>query len=210
MAEKANKKQKTIIVIVIALATIISIGGLMLALAFPFIAYATAKVEVTDDISKYSEVIGPDAKDEYSHKWMNDDLFPAKIVEKHYVKDFKMVYYNPWDAQYLAYLVVDFGEEDYTKEIERLSTYGIDDYKGIYTVTGFTKYELVTMRSDDYNEFVYAITDKDNKRIIYVEIIFCNYFMDLDYEKYIDKDYLPDGFDAKMDNKYMEQKKHSN
>ncbi len=38
--------------------------------------------------------------------------------------------------------------------------------------------------------------------IIYVELIFCNYFYDLEYNKYININYLPDGFDATLDNSY--------
>ena len=38
--------------------------------------------------------------------------------------------------------------------------------------------------------------------IIYAEEIFCNYYMDLDYTKYIPKEYLLDGFDATKDNPY--------
>ena len=78
----------------------------------------------------------------------------------------------------------------------------IDKYIGYYGVTGFTKYKLLAMEADSYNGFVYAIAK--NNKIVYVEIIFCNYFMDLDYKKYINEDYLPDGFDASIDNKYKQ------
>ena len=47
--------------------------------------------------------------------------------------------------------------------------------------------------------FVYALTD-GNGRIIYAEEIFCNYFMDLQYWKYMPKEYLLDGFDATQNN----------
>ena len=60
------------------------------------------------------------------------------------------------------------------------------------------------MKSDDYHGFVYAISDSESK-IIYVEIIFCNYVMDLDYTKYIDTKYLPDGFDATDGNSYRKK-----
>ena len=43
-------------------------------------------------------------------------------------------------------------------------------------------------------------------RVVYIEMIFCNYFMDLDYDKYIDKDYLPLGFDATANNSYRKEK----
>ena len=40
------------------------------------------------------------------------------------------------------------------------------------------------MYADDYQGFVYALTDGEGT-IIYAELIFCNYCFDLDYEKYI-------------------------
>ena len=60
------------------------------------------------------------------------------------------------------------------------------------------------MESDAYQGFVYAITDGKSK-IIYVEIIFCNYFMDINYEEQIPNNYLPDGFDATSNNTYREK-----
>ncbi|MBR0414256.1 MAG: hypothetical protein IJI67_04205 [Clostridia bacterium] len=62
------------------------------------------------------------------------------------------------------------------------------------------------MNADSYNGFVYAIKDNavtETNRVIYVEIIFCNYFLDLEYEKYIPQKYLPPGFNAHMDNPYQ-------
>ena len=34
-----------------------------------------------------------------------------------------MVYYNPWDAQYLSYLVVEYDDKSYEEEIQRLEQY---------------------------------------------------------------------------------------
>ena len=82
--------------------------------------------------------------------------------------------------------------------------YGSTEYLGYYSVNGFSKYDLLAMNADPYQGFVYAITDNENK-IIYVELIFCNYFYDLDYKKYINEDYLPDGFDATLNNAYAEK-----
>ena len=147
------------------------------------------------------EVIGTNATKDYKDKWgMSEEIFP-KSIESLNIKDFKMVYLDAWDKQYLSYLVVDYEDDEYNKEIERLTNYGIEDYIGYYNVTGFSKYKLVAMESDPYQGFVYALTDSNN-RIIYVEMIFCNYFYDIDYQKEIPGEYLPDGFDAKVDNVY--------
>ncbi len=158
--------------------------------------------EKTNDITKYNDVIGNKAKGVYENKWgMGEDIFPSD-VESLDVKDFKMIYYDPWDKQYLSYLVVDYDEEALKKEVERLERIGIDKYIGYYGTTGFSKYKLLSMKASSYNGFIYAI-NKDN-RIIYVEMIFCNYYMDIDYKKNINPDYLPDGFDATVNNKYRE------
>ena len=168
-----------------------------------FISSVTANVEVNDDITKYNCYIGSEAKEEYRSKFdMDEAIFPKEISSNMSVSDYKMVYYNPWDAQFLSYLVVDYNEKDYKNEVKRLKLYDSTSYIGYYGVTGFSKYDLLAMYADSYQGFVYAITDGKSK-IIYVEIIFCNYFMDLDYKKYINEDYLPDGFDATLDNPYM-------
>ena len=52
---------------------------------------------------------------------------------------------------------------------------------------------------------MYALTDGKG-RIIYGEQIFCNYFMDLDYKKYIPDEYLLDGFDATTESDYYKKK----
>lgn len=119
--------------------------------------------------------------------------------------DYKAVYYNPWDPQYLSYLVVEYKENAWNKETERLKNYPSTEYTGYYGVSGFDGYELLAICADDYYGFVYALGDHDRQQIIYVEIIFCNYFMDLDYEKYIPVQYLPEGFDASAGNAYRQE-----
>ena len=136
------------------------------------------------------------------NKWgIDESIWPQEITDNMTIADYKMVYYNPWDAQYLGYLVVDYSNEDYLKESERLKSYQSTDYIGYYSVEEETTYDLLAINADSYNGFVYALTDGKN-RIIYAEQIFCNYFMDLDYDEYIPHEYLLDGFDASSDNPY--------
>ena len=170
-----------------------------------FLLFNSAKVEVNKDINKYNNYMGVNAKEQYKIKWgMNETIFPNKITNNMNVKDYKMVYYDPWDKQFLSYLVVEYDDDNYQKEVERLKNYKSNNYIGYYGVTGFSKYQLLAMNADSYYGFVYALTDNDNT-IIYVEMIFCNYFYDLEYKKYIPNDYLPDGFDAKLDNEYQKK-----
>lgn len=63
----------------------------------------------------------------------------------------------------------------------------------------------LAMESDPYYGFVYAL-GADKNSIVYVELIVCNYFMDIDYESMIPEEYLPIGFDATKDNSYRKQK----
>lgn len=166
----------------------------------------SAKIIEDSNAENYGKYMGANADKEYNDKWgMDESIFPESISTDMEVKDYKMVYYNPWDAQYLSYLVVDYDEKNYKKEIERLSKLGIEDFAGYYGVEGFDeKYELVAMNSDETYGFIYALTNGSDE-IIYVEIIFCNYFMDLDYKQYIINDYLPKGFDATENNLYREK-----
>lgn len=198
--------KKSKIILIVCICSIIYFLLLIAAsIGIPYIIYKSAKPKINTDISKYNDYIGENAIDYYRNKWdMDETIFPQNITDSMQVEDYKMVYYNPWDAQYLSYLVVNYSDEDYEKEIERLKRYNSTEYKGYYGVTGFDKYDLVAIYADSYQGFVYALTDNKNK-IIYVEIIFCNYFMDIDYNEYINIDYLPTGFDATLDNKYEKQ-----
>ncbi len=182
-------------------------GGAIAAL---FLGSVFAKPEVTSEIGQYEEVIGPAAKEEYRNKWdMKEEIFPQKIAPEARVEDFKMVYYNPWDAQYLCWLALDYESGAYEKEVARLKALPSDEYRGIYGVRGFSSYELLAVNADEYQGFVYALTDGKGK-IVYVELIFCNYAYDLKYEEYIPSEYLPDGFDAHSGNAYerQEREKH--
>ena len=198
-----SKKKKTLLIIFLILGIWILQGLIVLGLIY--FSYESAKVEVNTDINKYNDYIGVNAKEGYRNKWdLNEEIFPLSITSNMNVIDYKMVYYNPWDAQYLSYLVVDYNDDDYEIESSRLKNYNSTNYVGYYGVNGFSKYHLLAIEADFYHGFVYALTDNSN-RIIYVEMIFCNYFMNLDYEKYIDSNYLPDGFDAKENNSYMKK-----
>ena len=104
----------------------------------------------------------------------------------------------------MSYLVIQYDQKSYDLEVERLKKLAVNKYEGYYGVKGFDeKYELLAMNADPSYGFIYALSD-ENEKIIYVEILFCNYFMDLEYEAYLDKEYLPIGFDASVDNKYRE------
>lgn len=212
----SNKKKR---VIFIKVATIIAviIAALRVIIMTTVIGILIGSVmfsrpEVHNDIENYNTYMsfsnhayeeGVDT--EWTKLGMDETIWPQEITDSMKIQDFKMVYYNPWDAQFLGYLVVDYSAADYAKEVDRLKAYESTDYIGYYGVQEEKTYELLAINADDYQGFVYALTDGKN-RIIYAEQIFCNYFMDLDYNKYIPTEYLLDGFDATGDNTYYLEK----
>ena len=168
---------------------------------YVFFSEYTEKIEIYEDMSHYEEYMSFSGNDKWN-KWdMDENIWPQKITENMNVLDYKMIRYDPRDVQYLGYLVVEYYNEDYAKEVERLKNYNSTEYLWYYWVTGMSWYELLAMYADKYNWFVYALTDWKSE-IIYVELIFCNYFMDLKYEEYIPREYLLDWFDASIDNPY--------
>ena len=88
-----------LVVMTIVMIRLIAVGALV-----AFLALDGEKAEVLEDtdISHYSWYIGENAGEEYAEKWgMKEDIFPEEITNEMRVTDYKMVYYNPWDAQYL-------------------------------------------------------------------------------------------------------------
>ncbi len=202
---------------------IVTIGGIVLGALYLIVLPAVIigmllfssmieQPEVYEDVAEYNKYMSfsrEETFDDEYYKWdkfdMDETIWPDQITDDMSVKDFIMVYYNPWDKQYLGYLVVDYDPEDYAKEVERLRAYESTDYVGYYGVKEETSHELLAVNADEYNGFIYALTDGDN-RIIYAEQLFCNYFMDLDYTKYMPQEYLLDGFDAKDGNQYQQER----
>ena len=205
MKEDRSKKLK--IVLIIAAIVLAAVAILYIVpFGLLFFSVVSAKEEVYDDISNYREYMSFDESAAKWTKWgMDETIWPKMITDDMKVADFKMVYYNPWDAQYLGYLVVDYPAKAYDSEVKRLKEYPSTDYIGYYSVKEEKTYDLLAVNADEYQGFVYALTD-GRGRIIYAEQIFCNYMMDLDYEKYIPKEYLLDGFDATETNPYKKEK----
>ena len=162
------------------------------------------KIEVYTDIERYELKL--QKENTKWHKWgMKETIWPEMITSNMNVKDYKMVYYDPFDAQYLGYLEVEYSDNDYQRERARLINYESTEYIGYYNVREEETYTLLAINADPYYGFVYALTDGNNK-IIYAEQIFCNYFMDLNYKEYMRGDYFLDGFDATKNNPYRKKK----
>ena len=161
------------------------------------------EIEVYDNISQYELYMSFDKEDndKWYKWWMDESIWPSEIIYDMKIIDYKMLRYDPRDAQYLGYLVVKYSQEKYQEELERLRNYESTEYLWYYWVTWMSGYDLLAIYADKYYGFVYALTDWKWK-IIYVELIFCNYFLDLRPEKYIPSEYLLDWFNAEKDNDY--------
>lgn len=209
---KKEKKKLALKSALITAAFSVAVAVVIWIAAFAFFVWnlkgimKSPKMEDTD-VSHYSWYMGENAKKEYRDKMnMDESIFPEEITGDMKVSDYKMVYYNPWDPQFLSYLVVDYDEASYQEEVARLAEYDSEEYRGLYGAEGFQEgYTLLAMETDDSYGMVYALSEQDCQ-IIYVELIFCNYFYDLDYWELIPKEYLPTGFDATEGNLYRQQK----
>lgn len=216
--EKANSLKKVkkrvirfVVICGIVWAIIISVPTVMLL--YISISNAMMPMEVTMDISCYEQVFGENAKEVYQNKCgMDDSIFPDEITEEMEIRDFKMIYDPSGGYAYLGYLIVQYEDEFYEKELIRLKNYNpkserpphaeeqnkpyeydkLINYVGIYGVQGFREeLELININAG-HNGFVYALTDNQNQ-IIYVELIFSEGHCSIDYEEHIDTKYLPIG-----------------
>jgi hypothetical protein len=152
----------------------------------------------TTKVSEYSSYFGSGGKHENAYLIKNN-IFPETIPTTANVEKFHYFYYNPFDPNYVCYLVYTCDDDEYKSERKRLSKIQSSDDYLIYGATGFN-YPICAVYADSYNGYVYALSDENNKRFIYVEISFCNYFSDIEYTKIISEEYLPIGFDAKQGN----------
>lgn len=206
--EKIKGKLKVVFIIIAVIFLVIIIRLFLLGSAIALLVLDGRRAEVHEDtdVSHYLWYIGNEAKDEYAHKWgMNESIFPEKISDNMNVIDYKMVYYDPWDAQYLSYLVVEYDDESYKLEGEKLRRYASTEYMGYFGAEGFMEeYTLLAMEADPGFGLIYALAGTHNQ-IVYVELIFCNYFYDIDYKSMICEEYLPLGFDATVENSYRQQ-----
>ena len=182
---KFKVQMKVILMITTTIISVFLIRLLLMGGLAKLLSFDSQRTEVykDTDITHYQWYIGKNAKKEYADKWgMDESIFPESITDNMDVLDYKMVYYNPWDAQYLSYLVVKYDDKSYEEEIQRLGQYDSKEYKGYFGARGFRdKYRLLAIEVDPDHGLIYALGEENNQ-IIYVELIFCNYFYDIDYQ----------------------------
>ena len=194
LLKKISKKRKLVktvkVITIVALAAgtyYLIMGGLIVGLFSASILLAPIKVTNNpENYNTYIHHVKPKGQDNEYIMGASPmfDIFPQKIEVP--ATEFQIMYYNPWDAQYICYMTLDYGEK-YDAEIERLKKIGVEDYKGIYTVTGEPAgYDIIAMDSDEYSGFVYAMIPENasgNTKITYCAIVFCNYALDVNVHK---------------------------
>ena len=190
-------------IILRAIICAILVAGSIVTAAVYFITHWAEKNVVTD-IREYGAYFGAQGihrtKDTDAWKKTRESylvisgIFPEELPESAETEDFYYEYYNPWDPCYLSYLVYRCDRDDYAAETERLREISMPEDRLIYGASEFP-YPLLAVNTSDFG-YVYAMGDEGQGKIIYVELTFCNYFTDIDYEKIIPKEYLPTGFDA--------------
>lgn len=206
LKSKKKKGQSVFIGIIVTTVVLICLSKYLLpviGIGLLTIGSASAKVEVYDDVSDYGNFIGENRlKDYLFHD--NKGIFPMEITPDVKPLDYKFVYYNPWDAQYVTYLTLQYTKDDYKEERERLAAIGEEEYTEFYSVTGEPEgYNIVAMDSDKYEGFIYAmVPEEEDASVTYVGIQFCNYFLNLDINDYLPQEYLLAGFDATAENPY--------
>ena len=217
LLKKISKKRKLVktvkVITIVALAAgsyYLIMGGLIVGLFSASILLAPIKVTNNpENYNTYIHHVKPKGQENEYIMGASPmfDIFPQKIEVP--ATEFQIMYYNPWDAQYICYMTLDYGEK-YDAEIERLKKIGVEDYKGIYTVTGEPAgYDIIAMDSDEYSGFVYAMIPENasgNTKITYCAIVFCNYALDVNVHKYMPDKYLLPGFDGSDFNPYKKEK----
>lgn len=165
----------------------------------------------TTNLKDYNKYFGDNGKYRQNYlRWFgcngtnNIDIFPESTPDSAKVEDFCYYYFNPFDPNVVLYLVYTCNDEDFIKETERLSKLNSDKDYLIYGSTGFN-YPVSAVCAND-SGYIYALADKENNRLIYVGINFCDYFTDINYKKIIDEKYLPINFNAKIGNSTHKKK----
>ena len=200
---------KVVTIVLTGLATTYALLGI-LTIGIFYLMGAAAKVEVSNDISGYQTIFNSPGSEKYGVLSTGRfDIFPGQITGDMQVKDYQYMYYNPFDAQHIAYLTVKYNEEDYRNETDRLRQIGVEDFIGIYSVSAEPDgYDLLAMDLDEYSGFVYAMIPEGanaEHEITYVGIEFCNYSLDVDIHQYLPDEYLLKDFDASDNNLYRQK-----
>ena len=191
-------KKKIIKICIFVLAVTAIAGGVRYLGRVTGIAWTVRKTDV------YEQYFGANGEHRVNGLLKNE-IFPESIPESAKIEKFVYRHEDLMDPSDAAILVYTCNEEDDKVEMSRLAELGTkeEDAYDVYGITGFP-YEVVAVKADSVYGVIYAMTEPDVRRIIYVENTYCNYFSDINYERYIGQRYLPKGYNAKPGNPVRE------
>ena len=190
-----KNNRKTVIIIFVVLAIV--------AAMFLFLRLSGSAFTVRS-VSKYGKYFGENG--EHRKNGLTESaIFPKSLPPSAKVEKFVYRHEDLMDPSDAAVLVYTCSKEDYEKELARLTALGTEpeDICGVYGITGFP-YEAVAAEADETTGVIYAMTEPEACRFIYVENTHCNYFSDIRYPWYIGKKHLPSGYDAMPGNPVRE------
>lgn len=135
---------------------------------------------------------------------VNIKIFPSDLAAKK-AYDFvyaKVKYFS--DTHVVCSVTVQYSDDDFEAEKNRIRSFGIDKYKGLYGVTGAPpEYEISAMSASPFFGFSYALVPKSGeKSVIYVAIIFYPYHSKLSLTEYLHDEILLPGLDVSPNNDF--------
>lgn len=149
--------------------------------------------------SDYSVYLNKDPKVKYSVSLAEGDgIFPDMQITDRVVQEFLFRRSGPSEPQLIIYSTVMYNtDEAYNAELARLTSFGIDDYIGLYSVTGGPEgYNVLAMSANDMG-FIYAIApDTPDNTITYVCLQYCNNYVTCDLSSYLPVKYQLEGIDV--------------
>lgn len=190
-----KNNRKTVIIILVVL--------VVFAAMFLFLRLSGTAFTVRG-VSKYEKYFGENG--EHRKSGLTESaIFPKSLPPSAKVEKFVYRHEDLMDPSDAAVLVYTCSKEDYEKELARLTALGAEpeDIYGVYGISGFP-YEAIAAEADETTGVIYAMTEPEACRFIYVENTHCNYFSDIRYPWYIGKKYLPSGYDAMPGNPVRE------
>ncbi len=127
------------------------------------------------------------------------EIWPETISSDSSVNGYKIVTYYDDATAYTGYMIVEYKEEDYNREVNRLEKIESVDSYNIVDNSGIDGWEVLAVKSSSpevnyttqLNGLTYALTDGNNQ-IIFVELEFPRSSPREDYKKIIPSEYLPE------------------
>lgn len=136
------------------------------------------------------------------------EIWPETISSDSSVDGYKIVTYYDDATAYTGYMSVEYKEEDYIREVNRLKKVESVDSYNIVDNSGISGWEVLAVKSSSpevnyttqLNGLTYALTDGNNQ-IIFVELEFPRSSPREDYKTIIPSEYLPDDISWSVEEK---------